>query len=350
MNSLLQLFIGVESEDRKKYIDIAKCIGIFLVIHNHLGLDYNNNVIKIIIASFHMPLFFMLSGVVKSFSNKDMAIWRMIWKKFIVIMIPYYLWSFVFIDFKPLQLLYILYGSNISISKAGGVGGSWYLPCFFIADILYEIYRRAKMKSISFPVIISLICLGIGYLLTQFKPALGFFMSFDVAFSGAGFIIIGDVLQKTRILDKIQNIKCSLKILSMICMITACGFLAINNPESYANEFNRPVMALGYYGDYILFIITSLLGTFCVLLLSILIENIRLFTFMISIGKNTLPILLVQQIIIIYVEKIIVKLPIHTNMFVALGVALVALFISHIISHVITYIVPNFKGRYVMMK
>ena len=51
-----------EMNNRIDWLDIAKCMGMFLVIHNHLNLDYENDVIKIIIASFHMPLFFIASG------------------------------------------------------------------------------------------------------------------------------------------------------------------------------------------------------------------------------------------------------------------------------------------------
>lgn len=53
-------------KNRISYIDIAKGIGIFLVIWGHIILNgpaYN------IIYAFHMPLFFFLSGLVFSKSK-----------------------------------------------------------------------------------------------------------------------------------------------------------------------------------------------------------------------------------------------------------------------------------------
>lgn len=44
---------------KKNYIDIAKGIGIILVILGHSGV---NSEIKDFIYGFHMPLFFVISG------------------------------------------------------------------------------------------------------------------------------------------------------------------------------------------------------------------------------------------------------------------------------------------------
>lgn len=335
---------------RTAYIDIAKFLGIFLVIHNHLGLDYSNNILKIGIASFHMPLFFLLAGVVKSFSKADTALWAIIRKRFIGVMIPFYLWSFVFIDFKPVSLLCILYGSNLSISKAGGVGGSWYLPCFFVADILYEVSSKFAKKLKLSQFFVALVYFAIGYILNRYKLPMGYFMSFDVAFCGAAFIIIGDMLKKSQLIDKIYCLKLYIKIVCMFGAFCLCVVLALNNPDSYANEYGRLVMALGYYGNFALFILTSLFGSMGILFLSMIVESTRCTFIMEAIGRNTLCILLVQQIVIIYIEKIITWTSMQLNPILALGIAMIALIISHALSLIITYIVPNFKGRYIMIK
>lgn len=48
-------------EHRIGYIDIAKGIGILLVYIGHCDLDYKSNLF-LWIYSFHMPLFFFISG------------------------------------------------------------------------------------------------------------------------------------------------------------------------------------------------------------------------------------------------------------------------------------------------
>jgi fucose 4-O-acetylase-like acetyltransferase len=48
---------------RIEWIDVAKGIGIFLVIVGHLISHDNFNLLADYIYSFHMPLFFFLSGL-----------------------------------------------------------------------------------------------------------------------------------------------------------------------------------------------------------------------------------------------------------------------------------------------
>lgn len=52
---------------RSTFIDIAKGIGIILVVLGHL--DTNGQISREVIYSFHMPLFFLLSGI---FANTKM--------------------------------------------------------------------------------------------------------------------------------------------------------------------------------------------------------------------------------------------------------------------------------------
>ena len=49
---------------RIEWVDIAKTIGIFLVIANHFGTNFGNEKIVYAIAAFHMPLFFLVSGYI----------------------------------------------------------------------------------------------------------------------------------------------------------------------------------------------------------------------------------------------------------------------------------------------
>ncbi len=46
-------------DKREYWLDIAKSIGIFLVVLGHTSINEN---LKIFIYSFHMPLFFLISG------------------------------------------------------------------------------------------------------------------------------------------------------------------------------------------------------------------------------------------------------------------------------------------------
>lgn len=115
---------------RDTYIDIAKGIGMLLVIYGHLA--ERSDFLRIIIYSFHMPLFFIISG----YYFNAQADFRAVLKKGLKqIVAPAYL--FLVLDFllinhnDDLTLKNIV---NSLIFRGGGYGGihqfGLYLPCF----------------------------------------------------------------------------------------------------------------------------------------------------------------------------------------------------------------------------
>lgn len=58
-------------KDECNYIDVARFIGIYLVVFGHITLLHKYSYLSYMIYAFHMPLFFMLSGILhKSQSSK----------------------------------------------------------------------------------------------------------------------------------------------------------------------------------------------------------------------------------------------------------------------------------------
>lgn len=74
------------SNKRIQWIDIAKGIGIILVLIGHISL---NKKINNFIYSFHMPLFFILSGYL--YKNKE----NYVKKKTKTILVPYFIVSII---------------------------------------------------------------------------------------------------------------------------------------------------------------------------------------------------------------------------------------------------------------
>ena len=80
----------MENIERKRltYLDMVKGFGILLVILGHTYPDSNS--IKIWIYSFHMPLFFIISGILLNHTNtEDKDIKSIIISKFKSLIIPY---------------------------------------------------------------------------------------------------------------------------------------------------------------------------------------------------------------------------------------------------------------------
>ncbi len=115
-------------------IDIAKGIGIILVILGHLIKNYNNILFGGIhdwIYSFHMPLFFILSGM--TFSHK-----RRIPDLAIRLLLPYIIWSsmatFYELITNPQIWKSILFVNSINTITTYGIAPFWFLGALFFAD------------------------------------------------------------------------------------------------------------------------------------------------------------------------------------------------------------------------
>lgn len=109
------------AKSRIEWIDIAKGIAIILVVAGHIFDSYLNRgmyksettiiyFMRTTIYSFHMPLFFMLSGVVYALGkriSKPNNLGRFCAKKAINLLIPYFTFSYVF------GLVYILVSNKV---------------------------------------------------------------------------------------------------------------------------------------------------------------------------------------------------------------------------------------------
>lgn len=93
------------SASRQNWIDLAKGIGIILVVYGHVarGLDaaglyrdqHSFARVDSVIYSFHMPLFFLLSGLYFQSSLKHYGAGALIGKKVDTLLYPYVVWSLI---------------------------------------------------------------------------------------------------------------------------------------------------------------------------------------------------------------------------------------------------------------
>ena len=128
---------------RIKELDVIKAVGIFLMIFDHV---WWGDLAHIYIQSFHMPVFFIVSGYLWKPGQNTSRITR---RRFKTIMVPYF-------SFAVLYLL-ILTGASIagvtdrSISLAlravllfptdmqnmPFAPALWFLPCFYFCNVIY---------------------------------------------------------------------------------------------------------------------------------------------------------------------------------------------------------------------
>lgn len=139
-------------KQRLEYIDILRAFAIFLVTLGH-ALEYGgygDSLLHGVIYSFHMPLFFAISGFVAAYSFRNggearldlHGFMRLVWKKFRFIMIPYFAWNlvvhpFAFSGCKMSMEGYRLLCRSVFIENTS----AWFLPCLFNLHVLLGLHR-----------------------------------------------------------------------------------------------------------------------------------------------------------------------------------------------------------------
>lgn len=117
---------------RSRWLDIAKGISIMLMVVGHTSIpDYLSHFIY----SFHMPLFFIASGLTSNFDKYDLG--QYIKHKILSLMLPFLIYSSL-----VMFLLWSLNSLNfISLVKNGWGGYAlWFVPVMFFALVLVRLY------------------------------------------------------------------------------------------------------------------------------------------------------------------------------------------------------------------
>ena len=152
----------MNTSKRLDHLDMAKGIGIFFVALGHME-DIATGT-RVWISSFHMPLFFIISGIlmaVKDESSKDMR--EAVKKRFRGIIIPY-LWfslSYFIIDIGNLNIvhnidLHTFIVDTIDSATFYGMSVLWFLPALFLASVGF-LFLKKKFSDRILPVMLIVI-------------------------------------------------------------------------------------------------------------------------------------------------------------------------------------------------
>lgn len=258
--------------ERNRVIDIAKGIGIMLVVYTHTKC-YAHDAIYIFI----MPLFFTLSGY---FFNEERPLWDNIKVKFKTLIIPY---CFYFILLESLFIIIhkffyqnVYFNWEIFLKPYWVVGPMWFLLGLFFTSVFFAII--AKCFKNTYVIIALSILLGIiGYLLSIYKISLPIYI--DSALSMIIFYCFGYFLRKFKFLDKLTT-KSSI-IIGIICL--AIYFIGVFFPLYNDPKLNK------LPNSYLLFIISACSAIIAFLLLSKFLLRFRYISNLFSFyGKESL--------------------------------------------------------------
>ena len=130
---------------RLNYLDMAKGIGIILVVIGHSGIASNKLVTWI--SSFHMPLFMIISGMILYHNNEiEQSFLHSMKKKSRSILVPYAFFSVIYL---PINLYYATTGRDVQPVNAilqaisfFGISVLWFLPALFIGEMFFLFLRK----------------------------------------------------------------------------------------------------------------------------------------------------------------------------------------------------------------
>lgn len=273
------------SKQRLDYIDVFRGLGIISMVMGHIGFggefDY-------FIHAFHMPMFFFISGF---FYRNDYRIGEYITKKAKSLLIPYISFgAFHYVSFiilngfsaKPLIHLFTINTHGMPTSA----GALWFLTALFWADIIYFLFDRWNIKWLIIPLVL------IGSISDQVLPyPLPWALS--ASFVGMGLYWFGEMSKKYE--DRIT------KLLNMnwwqilVVGVITTGAIFLNG------DIN---MREGRYAFIPLFWVNALLSIYLGISISKLMCKTNQIKWLISIGKNSIVYVCLNQVVIRVFVKI----------------------------------------------
>ena len=299
--------------------------------------------LKIWICSFHMPLFFIIYGMVVSpkYLNGFKEWKSFFYKKVKSLLIPYLIWGMIYthsIDtnfFKGMA-----YATNPSLGYAQTNQVLWFLPVMFISTILHQIIMQFKNKNsngwVMF-IVFAVICGFLSLILKNIRGDWGIFWGIDIALTGEIFILIGYLLKHP--MEILYQKKRTVIVIVLVACICVGTYLAQTNPPT---ECWVTIMALAYYGkSYILFLFTAVLNTIGICCLAILLEKVTILVWM---GEGSLFLMAVHYIIFPYTISLSTQL-VYNSIGIALLNAVLCTIVCIPALFFINYYIPILKGK-----
>lgn len=314
-------------KERLTYLDVAKGIGILLVVIGHV-YAFNRQIVDrffvVWLYSFHMPLFFIISGMLIAYKDEK-DIWKFVKKRIKGILIPYVFFSiFSIIVFAIVNdFNREVFVQNVKATICGvGIDTLWFLPALFFGEVIFFVLRNL-LKNKYVICIISAIIYTLGnFMMKDYGLICLFLGRICIA---VGFIMIGNY---TMNLIRKRN-------MPWYGLIVIAIFSVILSKINGLVDLNNLV-----FNNHILYLINSLIGTYLILEISKLID-IDEITYW---GRNTL-IVMATHLNIIYIlfNKI---LGIHSFGYVTGMIVFVLLLaVERIIIYVVNRYMPFLMGR-----
>lgn len=245
--------------ERRKDLDFAKGVGIILMILGHCYSEGNGGTLKIWFYSFHMPLFFLVSGMLAQ-SKERSPFGHFICKRARSLLLPYFIWGIaaaLYLSIMGRRSFDWFLECLVRVATFQGLSAMWFLPCLFFAEILFYIGRALyeKNRVLGWGGIILVSAIGF------FCPPTNEYIEIILrSCTGAFFLWLGWFLAKPFRKSCRSYVWAAVFVLHLVL-----------------SRLNGQVDMLGrVYGNYILFCLDALLGTWLIIQLYQLLSSAQI--------------------------------------------------------------------------
>ena len=254
---------------RDQSLDIMKGIGILLVVFAHVFHESG------IIYQFHMPLFFILSGASMTYSKSGFSLK----KKAKSLLVPYFVfslicfvyWAFIESRFRPMHDVAIFgdgIGLNVKLQQFANIFTAincrsafvynivlWFLPCLFMAELVYSKIKDAKAEWA-----IDIVCIIICY--TSVSGSNGWHWCFGEAAVAIPLLSIGNRYYQP-LMELLKKNTMPAAVLGGVCLLAFTRLFLWINPHT---DMAHNIIPKEFY-------LMAILGSFCVIALSVEIDR-----------------------------------------------------------------------------
>lgn len=268
---------------RIDYVDVAKALAIFTVVLGHVNQSTTPGREWLYIDvcyAFHMPLFFMMGGFfLKPRNEYSLAGWgKFLVKNFLALMVPYALWTVIYMPFSYTNIFKAAYGSWSMLFSIGTQTALWFLPVMCLARIVCEGVFNLSRALRCDPRIGALAVLPVlfaaGFLLPHHTGdgEIGNLWGYDIALVAAAFLLIGFLVRP--FCDRLAAAR---PLWAFIILPVALGLFVLGF------RAERPLLAFGHhaalmckavYGPWTWFLANALTGSVVVLALAVLLGRV----------------------------------------------------------------------------
>jgi acyltransferase len=288
------------TKKRVSWIDVARGIGIILVVYGHaLSADSY----RYIIYAFHMPLFFFLSGLVFTY-RPEQALVSFLYKNSRALLYPYVIFALLsfglwLLTKEPsqaeqlLQFLSIFYGNgNNNLLAFNNL--LWFLPCLFIVRLgFYLITGRGVKRSL---LLVTLFVFSlIGYVFSLVFSGWKLFFGIETALTALVFFGAGYIFMQTMERGKVLLQKYSWPI--FFASVGLCVIFAVLNYQEYGLQIDLRQNRLN---NYLYFYSAAFAGISGIIVLSSSITSNRVLEYL---GKRSLVIFAWHLIAFPYISR-----------------------------------------------